>query len=133
MQKIKILNASIHNLSMLETLEIVNHAIETGRQILHTVVNAGKIVAMQKDLRLRKSVNESDLINADGQSIVWASKVLGKPLKERVAGIDLMEKLVHLANQKEYRIFFFGAKEEVVKKVVDVMLETIFSKNYCWL
>jgi N-acetylglucosaminyldiphosphoundecaprenol N-acetyl-beta-D-mannosaminyltransferase len=83
------------------------------------VVNAGKIVSMQKDLQLRKSVNESDLINADGQAVVWASKILGKPLKERVAGIDLMTNLVELAHEKQYKIFFFGAKEQSVKFVVD--------------
>ncbi|MEQ8219575.1 MAG: WecB/TagA/CpsF family glycosyltransferase [Arenibacter sp.] len=120
MNKINILNTSIHNVSMQETLQIVDNTIAEGKQLHHVVVNAGKIVAMQKDLQLRQSVNESDLINADGQAVVWASKVLGKPLKERVAGIDLMENLVRLAHQKDYRIFFFGAKEEVVKKIVDI-------------
>ncbi|MCK0191664.1 WecB/TagA/CpsF family glycosyltransferase [Arenibacter sp. F20364] len=128
MQKINILNTSIHNLSMQETLEIVDNSISQGKQLHHVVVNAGKIVAMQKDLQLRKSVNESDLINADGQAVVWASKVLGKPLKERVAGIDLMENLVKLAHQKNYKIFFFGAQEEVVKKVVDTYTNQ-FSPN----
>ncbi|MGB1309102.1 MAG: WecB/TagA/CpsF family glycosyltransferase, partial [Oceanihabitans sp.] len=60
-----------------------------------------------------------DLINADGQAVVWASKILKKPLKERVAGIDLMTNLVELAHKKNHKIFFFGAKENVVKKVVD--------------
>lgn len=104
---------------MQETIQIVDNTISEGRKLHHVVVNAGKIVAMQKDLQLRQSVNESDLINADGQAVVWASKVLGKPLKERVAGIDLMVNLVELAYKKKYKVFFFGAKEEVVKKVVD--------------
>ena len=116
--KIQILNTTIYNYSMQETLDIIEISIESQKQIHHVVVNAGKIVAMQKDLQLRKSVNESDLINADGQAVVWASKVLGKPLKERVAGIDLMINLVELAHQKNYKIFFFGAKEEIVKEVV---------------
>lgn len=103
---------------MVETLNTVKGAIDTNQQIHHVVVNAGKIVAMQKDLQLRQSVNESDLINADGQAVVWASKVLGKPLKERVAGIDLMVNLVKMAHEKNYKIFFFGAKEDIVKKVV---------------
>ena len=119
MKRINILNTSIHNLSMQETLQEVDCTIEKGEQLHHVVVNAGKIVAMQNDLQLRKSVNESDLINADGQAVVWASKVLRKPLKERVAGIDLMVNLVDLAYQKNYKIFFFGAKEEVVKAVVN--------------
>ncbi|WP_343486908.1 WecB/TagA/CpsF family glycosyltransferase [Allomuricauda sp. d1] len=74
---------------------------------------------MQKDLVLRESVNSADLINADGQAVVWASKFLGQPLKERVAGIDLMQRLVCLASREKYKIFFLGAKEEIVTKVVE--------------
>lgn len=120
---INILNTTIHNLSMQETLELLDDSIANKEQIHHVVVNAGKIVAMQKDLQLRQSVNESDLINADGQAVVWASRFLGKPLKERVAGIDLMENLVELAAKKNYKIFLFGAKEEIVKKVVSIYEE----------
>lgn len=110
---------------MQETLAIVDNTISKGEQLHHVVVNAGKIVAMQSDMQLRQSVNESDLINADGQAVVWASKILGKPLKERVAGIDLMVNLIELAHKKNYKVFFFGAKEEVVKTVVDN-----YSKTY---
>lgn len=119
MNKINILNTHIHNLDMQETLAIIDQTINKGEQLHHVVVNAGKIVAMQSDLQLRQSVNESDLINADGQAVVWASKILGKPLKERVAGIDLMVKLVELSHEKQYKIFFFGAQEDVVKTVVN--------------
>ncbi|RXJ52453.1 WecB/TagA/CpsF family glycosyltransferase [Gelidibacter gilvus] len=119
MNRIKILNTVIDNYSTEETLAIVENAIKNKKQIHHTVVNAGKIVAMQSDLQLRKSVNESDLINADGQAVVWASRILRKPLKERVAGIDLMINLVACAHKNNTKIFFFGAKEEVVKEVVN--------------
>ena len=116
--RIHILNTTIDNYSMSETLEIIDLSISKNRSIHHVVVNAGKIVAMQKDAQLMQSVNEADLINADGQAVVWASKVLGKPLKERVAGIDLMSNLVEMAHNKGYKIFFLGAKQEVLKKVV---------------
>ncbi|MCC1483489.1 WecB/TagA/CpsF family glycosyltransferase [Winogradskyella immobilis] len=127
-EEIIILNTHIHNLTIEETLSIVDNTIIKGNQIHHCVVNAGKIVAMQTDLQLRQSVNESDLINADGQAVVWASKVLGKPLKERVAGIDLMINLVELAHKKNYKVFFFGAKEDIVKTVVDKYTEQ-YSSN----
>ncbi|WP_432412255.1 WecB/TagA/CpsF family glycosyltransferase [Rasiella sp. SM2506] len=122
--KINILNTTIHNLSMKETLALVSNAISEKKQLHHVVVNAGKIVAMQKDEALRKSVIESDIINADGQAVVWAAKILGKPLKERVAGIDLMENLVELAHQQNHKIFLLGAKEEVVLKVSEIYQET---------
>ena len=125
MKEINILNTKIHNLTMQETLCKIEDVITSKRQLHHVVVNAGKIVAMQKDLQLRKSVNDSDLINADGQAVVWASRILNKPLKERVAGIDLMINLVKMAHDKRLKIFFLGAKEEVVKEVVDK-----YSKQY---
>ncbi|WP_299098142.1 WecB/TagA/CpsF family glycosyltransferase [uncultured Winogradskyella sp.] len=117
MNRQKFLNTEIDNISMAETLCCIETAIKNNEQIHHVVVNAGKIVAMQNDLQLRKSVNDSDLINADGQAVVWASHFLNKPLKERVAGIDLMEKLVELAFHKRYKIFFLGAQEDIVKSV----------------
>jgi len=121
--QINILNTTIHNLSMKETLALVSRAISANNQLHHVVVNAGKIVAMQKDDALRKSVNESDIINADGQAVVWAAKFLRKPLKERVAGIDLMENLVELAHKQDHKIFLLGAKEEVVQKVSEIYQE----------
>ena len=122
------LNTSVHNLTMDETLIIINNAILKDKQIHHVVVNAGKIVKMQKDNQLRESVNKSDIINADGQAVVWAAKFLNKPLKERVAGIDLMQNLVGLAYKNNHKIFLFGAKEEVVKKVITIYTEK-YGKN----
>jgi len=118
MGRIQMLNSYIDNLTMLQSLNLIDQAVSDGKHIHHSVVNAGKIVLMQKDVQLRESVNSADLINADGQAVIWASKLLGKPLKERVAGIDLMENLVELAHQKNYKIYCLGAKEEVVSKVV---------------
>lgn len=117
--RIQILNTTIDNLSMQETLALVQEKIQNGQQLHHVVVNAGKVVAMQKDLELRNSVNQCHVINADGQAVVWASRFLGKPLKERVAGIDLMSNLVEMAHKHHNKIFLFGAKEEVVKTVVE--------------
>jgi len=103
---------------MNETLLLVEETIGSHKQIHHVVVNAGKIVQMQQDNQLRESVNSCDIINADGQAVVWAAKFLNKPLKERVAGIDLMERLVELSFQKNYKIYFLGAEEEIVSKMV---------------
>lgn len=107
------------NLSMEETLGKVAEAIEQNYQIHHTVVNAGKIVALQKDLQLRKSVNEADIINADGQAVVWASHFLGQPLKERVAGIDLFTNLLKWAHDHGHTVYLLGAKPEVLQGLID--------------
>jgi N-acetylglucosaminyldiphosphoundecaprenol N-acetyl-beta-D-mannosaminyltransferase len=119
-KKVNFLNIPIDALTMQETLKHIDDAIQQKGRINHVVVNAGKVVAMQTDKELFESVVSCDLINADGQSIVWASRFLGGYLPERVAGADLMQELVKLAAEKKYKCFFLGAKEEIVKKVVDI-------------
>lgn len=117
--RINIFNCPIDIYTMNETILKIDESIQNKTHLHHVVVNAAKLVHMQKDKELYDSVVNSDIINPDGQAVVWASKFLNKPLKERVAGIDLMENLVKLAYEKNYKLFFFGAKEEVVKSVVD--------------
>lgn len=82
-----VLNIPVQALSMSETLGFIKNRIDTNKFTQHVVVNAGKIVAMQEDEELRQSVLEADIINADGMSVVWASRFLGKALPTRVAGI----------------------------------------------
>jgi N-acetylglucosaminyldiphosphoundecaprenol N-acetyl-beta-D-mannosaminyltransferase len=101
-----------------ETVNKISKAIISNKQVHHCVINAGKVVKIQNDEILKESVINSDIINADGMSIVWSVRFLGYQIQERVAGIDLMENLIRLAHKKKYCCFFLGAKEEVVKKVV---------------
>jgi N-acetylglucosaminyldiphosphoundecaprenol N-acetyl-beta-D-mannosaminyltransferase len=118
-KKLCVLGTPVDNLTMQETILIIDEAIANKQHIHHTVVNAGKIVEMHQNPELKESVINADIINADGQPVVWASKIFGTPLKERVAGIDLMDRVVELAHHKKYKIFFFGAKEEVLQKVIN--------------
>lgn len=108
----------IDSLTMQETLVHIDKSITNKQALHHVVVNAAKLVNAQKDPALQASIVKCDIINPDGQSIVWASRFLDQPLPERVTGIDLMENLVKLAAKKKYRIFFLGAKEEVLKQVI---------------
>lgn len=108
---------------MKETMALIKKAIDKKSQIHHTVINAAKVVALQKDLQLRKSVNESDIINLDGQAVVWAAKFLNNPAKERVSGIDLMVNLVEMAANHNYKVYLLGAKEEVVSKLSQIYTE----------
>lgn len=115
---IELFGSPVHAVTMQESVEIIDNAIREKQPLHHVVVNAAKLVKMQEDAQLRESIVGCDLINADGQAVVWAARMLGKSLPERVAGVDLMQNLVALAHERNYKIFFFGAKEEVVTEVV---------------
>lgn len=120
-----ILNTYVNAISLDETVDEIEKIIARGVPTQHVVINASKVNLMEADPELASIVNECPLINADGASIVWAAKKLGVPLRERVTGIDLFQRLVGLASEKGYSIYLFGAKEEVVTKV-----KAIFEDRY---
>lgn len=115
-KRVNILGTPIDVLTQNETVSLVNHYVQ--RKIpLHLMgVNADKINELNKNPRLKQIVQSCSIINADGASVVLASKFLGDPLPERVAGIDLMERLVQLSENKCYSIYLLGAKQKVVEK-----------------
>ena len=116
-ERITLMGCSIDNLTMEETLQTVEGFIHTGRPHQHVVVNVDKLVKASRDPELRRIINDCALVNVDGMPVVWASRLLGRPLKERVAGCDLFEALMRRAGEKGWRVFLLGAREEVVSKV----------------
>ncbi|MBR7635813.1 WecB/TagA/CpsF family glycosyltransferase [Janthinobacterium lividum] len=111
------MGCQIDNLTMEETLQKVEGFIQSGHPHQHVVVNVDKLVKAERDAELRRIINDCALINADGMPVVWASRLLGKPLKERVAGVDLFEALMRRSADKQWRVYLLGAREEVVSEV----------------
>ena len=112
------LGTEVDILTFRQTVDKIIKRIISGHQTHHVCVNAAKVVAMQTNSTLRKSVLDADIISPDGQSIVWASKILRKPLPERVNGTNLMEKLIRVSFERSLKIYFLGATQEVVQKVI---------------
>jgi N-acetylglucosaminyldiphosphoundecaprenol N-acetyl-beta-D-mannosaminyltransferase len=112
-----ILGTHIHAATTEDALDAVHAAIKSGDRLMIGVVNAAKIVRMGADTELSEDVNNSDLILADGMSVVLASRILGKSLPERVTGIDLMDGILERGMQGEYRVYCLGASEEVSSSV----------------
>lgn len=118
-EKRDLFGIGVDNLTMQESIDIINKSIDSKQPIMHIVVNAAKLVHMQRDEELFQSIKNADLVNADGMAVVWASKLLDKPLKERVSGIDLFLNLVKNAQLRNETIFLLGAEEKVVNKVAE--------------
>ena len=108
----------IDRLDMEATLTRCEELIAAGGPAQHVAINAAKLVAMQRDEELREIVSDCELVSADGQAVVWASRLLGDPLPARVAGIDLMHELLGLSERKGYRVFILGARQEVLEQAV---------------
>jgi N-acetylglucosaminyldiphosphoundecaprenol N-acetyl-beta-D-mannosaminyltransferase len=91
-----------------------------GERRPHTIVtmNAAVLVAMRRDPELARACRAGDLVVADGVPVLWASRLAGAPLPGRVAGVDLMPRLLDAAAEHGLPVFFLGAREEVVRALV---------------
>jgi len=108
-------------LSLDQALDRVEVAIRQRVRLQIGVVNAAKIVNMQRDALLRDDVLSSDLILADGAAVVWAARLLGLFLPERVAGIDLMEAILRRGAARGWRVYCLGATEDVLARATERM------------
>jgi N-acetylglucosaminyldiphosphoundecaprenol N-acetyl-beta-D-mannosaminyltransferase len=114
----QLLGCAIDRVDMADALARCERAIAERGYVQHMAINAAKLVAMQDDAELAAVIRDCGLVTADGQAVVWASRVLRDPLPERVAGIDLMEALFARAAERGYRVFVLGAKQEVLEQAL---------------
>lgn len=112
--KQRLFGIGVDALRLGEVLDIAEDAIRQRRRLLISSINADKVVKMSRDSVLRTDVLRGDMILADGMGIVWAARILGKPLPERVAGVDVMLGLLQRAHARRYRVYLFGASETVL-------------------
>jgi N-acetylglucosaminyldiphosphoundecaprenol N-acetyl-beta-D-mannosaminyltransferase len=113
----QVLGCAVDDLTMAETLDVVEGFIARRQPHQHVVVNVDKLVKARRDPRLARIVNDCALINADGMPVVWATRLLGTPLRERVAGVDLFHALMERAAERGWRVFLLGARQDVVRDV----------------
>ena len=115
--RLDVLGVPVDNLTMGETVDVIEGFIASGRPHQHVVVNVDKLVKARRDPALARIIARCALVSADGMPVVWASRLLGTPLKERVTGIDLFEALMARAAREGWRVFLLGARAEVVSAV----------------
>ncbi|EOD7438361.1 WecB/TagA/CpsF family glycosyltransferase [Enterococcus faecium] len=124
-KRYQIFDTFVDCLSIQETISKIENRIDQGLTTYQVSINADKINQMQNNYELKNIIDNADIINADGISIVLSGKLLGVPISERVSGIDIFTQLLTRSEDKGYSVFFLGATEESLL----TMLEKI-EKNY---
>ena len=119
--KVYILGVGIDNLTEGETLQRMEEFIESGTPHQVVTVNPEFLVVAQEDHQFKKVLDEADLAIPDGVGLLWAARLLGKPLKGRVTGVELVRSLAKLAEKRGYRIFLLGAREGVAQAAAKVL------------
>jgi len=111
-RRVAILGVAIDDLTMDQVLDAVEVQIAEGGFHQIATANVDFLINSVSDEELREVLGRCDIVLADGMPLVWASRLLGVRLKERVAGADLVPRLTKLAAERGYRIFLLGASEE---------------------
>lgn len=121
MTSVRVLNGCFDLRSTDETIEAVAQAIRAGERGVLCTVNVAILMMMRSDPRLQRFVDAARWTVADGQPLVWASRLGPKPLPERVTGVDLIDLLCARAAQDGFGVYLLGANIGTVRKAADVL------------
>jgi N-acetylglucosaminyldiphosphoundecaprenol N-acetyl-beta-D-mannosaminyltransferase len=112
------LDVPIDLLTFDETVARAIDAMLTRRLTQHVALNVAKLVKMRHDAELRRDVVSSHIVGIDGMGIVWGARALGLRVPERVAGVDLMERLLAVSAVQDFRPYFLGARHDVLNRAI---------------
>lgn len=118
MAKISILGIKIDRIDTKKTLLKIEKFIKSKKPHQIVTVNPEFVMQAKKDKEFKNVLNNADLSVPDGMGIIWASKILKKPLPTRIAGTDLVYDLAKLSSKKNYKIYFLGAEEGIAEKAI---------------
>ena len=113
MSKIIIRGIDFDNVTMEEAVALVENALSENRLISVFTPNAEIAQLAAENSEIKKLLQRSDILLPDGAGIVLASEILKTPLKEKVAGVDFGERVLALAAQNGYSVFFLGGKPDI--------------------
>lgn len=117
--RMRFLNTFVDNLTMREALEEIDHMINACRGAYVVTPNVDHLVIMEQNELFQKIYEEADLILTDGKPLIWISKLLKTPIKEKISGSDLFPLLTEMCATKGYRMFFLGAAEGVAAQAAE--------------
>lgn len=121
MTGVRILNGRFDPRSTDEMIEAVAQAIRAGERGVLCTVNVAILMMMRSDPRLQRFVDAARWTVADGQPLVWASRLGPKPIPERVTGVDLIDLLCARAARDGFGVYLLGASIGTVRKAADVL------------
>jgi len=113
---VSILGVRVHDVTYDETLHLMEGFVGQTASHLVVTLNPEIIMTAQQDEGFKHILNDASLALPDGIGLLWGSRILGKPLRQRVAGVDTVERLSALSARKGYRLFLLGAPPGVAEE-----------------
>ncbi len=118
-----VLGVPFHNVTMDETIALIEEQIREGGFHQVATANVDFLRNAMRNRELRNILCSCDMVVPDGMPVVWMSRLIGTPLKERVSGIDLVERLADVSARRGYGIFLLGASETHSQRAARVLTQ----------
>lgn len=115
----KFLNTDIDNLTFEEALQKIDSLIISKQGGYVVTPNVDHLVQLEKNEKFRKAYEGASLVLTDGQPLIWISRLMKRPIKEKISGSDLFPRVCELAARQHYRLFFLGAAEGVAAQAAE--------------
>lgn len=106
----------VHVSTVVEALDQIENFIREGKPRLVVTPDSSAMVLAQRDPEWRHILTHADLVTPDGAGVLWAAKVFGGRVRERVSGVELVREICGLSSQKGYRLFFLGARPGIAEQ-----------------
>ena len=120
---VAVLGLPLANVTAKEAVDEIEKLILSGGTHQVATANLDFWVNSLDDVDLHRIIAGCSLVLADGMPLVWISRLLGKPLKERVSGVDMVPRLAELSARKGYGIFLLGGRPGVAERAGQVLQE----------
>ena len=118
-ETLALLGVPVSNVTMDEAIDYIDASIRRGGFHQFATANADFLKNAIKDPEMQHILFGCDLVMPDGMPLLWVSRLLNCPLRDRVCGVDMVPRLAELAVRRSYRIFLLGAKESVSRKAAE--------------
>lgn len=109
---IVLLGIAFDNVTTRQAVDRIEQMVTSRQPHYLATANVDFVVQALRDIELHRILSNAHMVLCDGMPLVWASRLLGHPLPERVAGSDIVPLLLEVAARKKYRVFFLGATPE---------------------
>ena len=121
MDTVNILGAKISMLGIDESVDLIMNMMEETKNHAVFTPNSEIVMNAYKNPEFLRLINSADLLTADGIGLVYASKILGKPIPERAAGFDIAMSLVEEMAKKGKSLFLFGSKPGTAERAAEIL------------
>ena len=118
MNKVNVLDIRFSNISDEELLNVLTGAFKSDSNLRIVTPNPEIVMAANKSDDLKEMINNSTLVLKDGIGIKIAEKLKGIEGEKRQTGIETLERLLEIANENGYSVYFVGAKDEILQKAI---------------